>query len=1001
MVAAARCGRVGVRVTVILMSLSHYSPQWLLVVSVAELSLLVVLCPSADITCSLRVRTRGTGASAMGKKNRGVSEDPYVRSVSCFWLCYCGKCQYHSRSKTTCSLTISQLTPNSQQWCSLPRLLSRPLYERASCGPMLLQHTAVLPSLGMTPPTDVCVSLVVQSDGLVQSSLRCVPSVSTDSVSTKLSYREPFNSTNPLSSPAPSNASRAQKNTEPPVVLAGLPSFTSLLSATLVEQGKELSHPHPLLSKALTSSLTRLLPFISVEPPLTSDAVLPSGDYKFSTSSKLTHSGLYDLGQLSLPATVTYAATHSQPAVTYSGDIDATTLSGAGDILWPATAAEYEGDVSSGLRHGHGKLSLPNIGAAYTGSFKQGLRHGHGKVTYEARGTQYYVGGWHDGTRHGQGVMRYTSGNTYDGQWQHNHKHGSGTMHWHTHHITYTGQWADDQPNGQGCYKWTTSGRLSLHHPLYNTYRGEVQGGERHGRGSFLYADGGEWHGEWKAGKKDGSGVWVWVNGSEMVGEWKDDELQGEQARQQWAERDIQHLDLQLSDMLPHGGAEDKLSAVRVLLERYDSVMRAVYKQFASFDPSQQWAGKEGFVVRLHLQQLWLCLQHFGLLDAVGTVELADVTAGEEKVERSRVRRADVNRLLFRRYSHSTAVQRRRAIEWDSMHDDRHALLYREFAELLARLSPLVYPSPSSLSTSLGQLLSSIAAQRSRALPAPLFSQHASFVAALRENATTVSSLFTSIAARSVPSQTDNSRFTDLTTTSTDLLTLLTSSRISSRIFTAHYTPLHLARLLPADPIVELVEAEVCDVVLRVAVYQWQVEAEKERLRNERFAVRLDTERQRADDKQRKREAVEAEAKRVAEEQQAQLAAEAEAAKDKAGKGKGNAKPAAAAAAKRPASKQTKAKPGKKGGKADEEDEKTAEELATEAKEEEERKEEVSELMELLVEGVEEEEAEREAVYPLCWADRASGEVEEELGAERMAQLLQSVHRLLASLQCD
>jgi len=770
---------------------------------------------------------------------------------------------------------------------------------------------------------------------------------------------------------------------------------------TLVNQGNALSPSHPLLSKQLTSALTRLLPFTSVDPPLAPDAALPSGDYTFCTPSNLTHSGYYDLGTLTLPATVTYAATHSQPAVMYSGDIDATTLSGAGEIKWPATDAEYEGDVVSGKRHGQGKLSLPHIGAAYTGSFRDGLRHGHGKVTYDTHGRQYYVGGWHGGSRHGAGVMRYTSGNTYDGQWQHNHKHGSGTMHWHTQHLTYSGQWANDQPTGQGCYKWTTSGRLSLHHPLYNTYRGEVLEGERHGRGSFLYADGGEWHGEWKAGKKDGHGVWVWVNGSEMAGEWQDDQLQGDEARQQWAERDIQHLDLQLADMTTDGVAEDELSSVRVLLERYDSVMRAVYKRFACVDPSQQWSGKEGFAVRLNLQQLWLCLQHFGLLDAAGAVEEADVTAGEEKVERSRVRRADVDRLLFRRYGQSAVVQRRRAVEWDSMHDARHALLYREFAEVLVRLSLTVYASLPSLSAAVGQLLSSIAAQRSRALPAPLFSQHSAFVALLRQHAATLSSLFTSIAAPSPLSLAETSRFIDRTTTSTDLLTLLTSPAVSPNLFSTHYTPLHLTRLLPVHPCVELVEAEVCDVVLRLAVYRWQVEAEKERLRRERFAVRLDKERQRADAKQLKREAVEAEAKRVAEEQQALLAAEAEAAKDtKGGKGKGAAKPAAAAAAKRPASKQTsKAKPAKKGGKADEEEEKTAEELAAEAKEEEERKEEVSELMELLLEGVEEEEAESEAVYPLCWADRASEEVEEELGGERMAQLLQFVDQLFASLR--
>ena len=835
----------------------------------------------------------------------------------------------------------------------------------------------------MSPPTQAEVALVVHADGTVQSTLRCSPQES---------------------GVADSHTRPPHKRKQPRhVVLAGLPTFLSLLPTTLVKQGASLSPSHPLLLNSRTSALTRLLPFTSVDPPLSADVLLPSGDYAFSTPSQLTHAGMYDLGELSLPATVTYAATGARPAVVYSGNIDAVSLSGAGEVRWPASDAEYEGDVQGGKRHGQGKLSLPHVGAAYTGHFRDGLRHGHGKVAYDAHGRQYYVGGWQDGVRHGQGVMRYASGNTYDGQWAHNRKHGSGTMRWHTAHLAYSGEWADDRPDGQGCYKWTSSGRLSLHHPLYNTYRGEVSGGERHGPGSFLYADGGEWHGEWQGGKKHGGGVWVWANGSEMSGEWRDDELQGDEARRTWAERDTQHLDLQLTDLLaalPGDSAADELSRVRVLLQRYDGLMRAVYKQFASVDASQQWRGKEGFGVRLNLQQLYCCLRHFDLLDTADTAQQLDATASEEKVERGRVQRADVDRLLFRRYGQSEPVQRRRAVEWHSMHDSRHALLYREFAEVLVRLSPLVYSAQPSLSDCVERLLSSLAARRGHALLAPLFSQHPALAAVALEHDATVSSLFAAIALPSALSLAMPNRFTDVTATSTDLLTLLTSPACASRLFSAHFTPRHLAQLLPASPCVELVEHEVCCVLLRVAVYRWQVEADKARLRGERFAARLDRERRRAVDKQRRREEAEAETKRVADEQQALLAAEEAAAKEKGGKGKG--KPAAAAAAaRRPASKQSKAKPGKKGAKGEEEEEKSAEQLAAEAREEQERREEVGELVELLLEGVDEEEAEREAVYPLCWADRASGEVEQELGAERMAQLLQFVGHLLASLRAD
>ena len=636
----------------------------------------------------------------------------------------------------------------------------------------------------MIPPMQAEVSLAVQLDGTVHLSLR-LDSLDADSS---------------LSSALSSKCRRSWQSGRDPAVLTSLPSFSSLLPLTLVEQGKALSPSHPLLLKSLISTLTRLLPFTSAEPSLPSDTLLPSGEYKLSTSSSLTHSGYYDCGSLTLPATAAYAATHSLPSVIYSGDIDANTLCGAGEIKWPGTDAEYEGDVESGRRHGQGKLSLPQIGAAYTGSFQHGLRHGHGKLTYDKHSRQYYVGGWRSGERHGQGVMRYSSGNMYDGEWQRNHKHGSGTMHWHTDHLTYTGQWQHDKPTGQGAYKYTTSRRLTPHHPLYNTYRGQVSAGEREGSGSFLYADGGEWHGQWAGGKKEGPGVWVLVNGSEMTGVWKDDELQGEEARRQWAERDIQHLDLQLADMLPADDAQYEWQRVHASLERYDSVMRAVYKQFASVDPSQQWKGKEGFGVRLNLQQLWLCLQHFDLLDPTNAAQVLDLSVSEEKGEKRRVRRADVDRLLFHRYAVSATVPRRRAIEWDSIHDSRHALLYREFAEVLVRLSPLVYPSLASLSSAVGQLLSSIAAQGGHTLPATLFSQNAALQALLREHAATLSSLFKSIAAPTALSLAETSRFTDLTTTSTDLLALLTSPQFaSSAFFSDHHTASHLLRLLPSD----------------------------------------------------------------------------------------------------------------------------------------------------------------------------------------------------------
>ena len=50
-------------------------------------------------------------------------------------------------------------------------------------------------------------------------------------------------------------------------------------------------------------------------------------------------------------------------------------------------------------------------------------------------------------------MMRYSSGNTYSGEWEGDQKQGQGRMRWGTSEV-YTGQWAAGLQNGLGQHVW-------------------------------------------------------------------------------------------------------------------------------------------------------------------------------------------------------------------------------------------------------------------------------------------------------------------------------------------------------------------------------------------------------------------------------------------------------------------------------------------------------------------------------------------------------------------
>ena len=57
-----------------------------------------------------------------------------------------------------------------------------------------------------------------------------------------------------------------------------------------------------------------------------------------------------------------------------------------------------------------------------------------------------------------------------------------------------------------------------------NYYIGETKDGKRHGRGVYLWKEGGAWYGYWQEGSRSGRGIYYKPSGGFTLGSWKGDE---------------------------------------------------------------------------------------------------------------------------------------------------------------------------------------------------------------------------------------------------------------------------------------------------------------------------------------------------------------------------------------------------------------------------------------------------------------------------------------------
>ena len=111
----------------------------------------------------------------------------------------------------------------------------------------------------------------------------------------------------------------------------------------------------------------------------------------------------------------------------------------------------------------------------------------------------------------------------YSGEWKNNDKHGQGTYTF-ANGEKFVGKFKDDKRNGQGTFTFASG----------DEYVGEWKANKRHGQGTVTFASGDEYVGEYRDDKQHGQGTFTFASGNKYVGEYRDDKRNG-QGTYTWA----------------------------------------------------------------------------------------------------------------------------------------------------------------------------------------------------------------------------------------------------------------------------------------------------------------------------------------------------------------------------------------------------------------------------------------------------------------------------------
>lgn len=126
--------------------------------------------------------------------------------------------------------------------------------------------------------------------------------------------------------------------------------------------------------------------------------------------------------------------------------------------------------------------------------------------------------------RSGTGTIKWSTGETYAGEWQNDYFDGQGTMTWPG-LGSYQGTFVNGKREGQGTFTWTYENGPQPGDPV--SYSGDWTDDQIGPSGTMTFADTGTYEGEFQKQKRHGAGTFTWLNGDVYTGQWANDTIQG------------------------------------------------------------------------------------------------------------------------------------------------------------------------------------------------------------------------------------------------------------------------------------------------------------------------------------------------------------------------------------------------------------------------------------------------------------------------------------------
>ena len=271
----------------------------------------------------------------------------------------------------------------------------------------------------------------------------------------------------------------------------------------------------------------------------------------------------------------------------YEGDFVNGKRHGRGRMEY-ANGDVYEGEYNMGKRHGQGTMTYA-AGSSYTGAWENSVKSGKGRFV-QASG-EVYEGDFSGGTFDGFGTYTFKNGNTFMGDWKAGKRDGKGVcvnadgtkelQIWEAGKKIFSEAVADVTPAVKAAADAENAAETvadnaapenaapanapentasaesaaanagipdsaaapnyeapaaseereirTINYKSGNRYEGEVdEKNLPHGKGVFIYTNGGNYEGEFSHGVRDGYGVFSWSTGDRYEGGWKNDKRHGE-----------------------------------------------------------------------------------------------------------------------------------------------------------------------------------------------------------------------------------------------------------------------------------------------------------------------------------------------------------------------------------------------------------------------------------------------------------------------------------------